>query len=151
MVTAIDGQSFATRLDFMDRVASYDKGEEVELTIERDGEERTVKTLIQPLSSTSDRVGLGIFEPLPVQTITEEPPVTFDLTNVGGPSAGLMFSLELYDQLTPGIWRMGASSRGRVRSTRKAMSDRLAGRGKNRRGRQSRCRSVLRTGRQQLR
>lgn len=102
VVTAIDGQSFATRLDFMDQVASYDKGEEVELTIERDGEERTVKTLIQPLSSTSDRVGLGIFEPLPVQTITEEPPVTFDLTNVGGPSAGLMFSLELYDQLTPG-------------------------------------------------
>lgn len=102
VITALNGRSFVSRLDFVDRVASFKAGEEVSLTLERDDRERTVKTLIQPLDQKGDQAGLGVYEPLPVQDVTTEPPVNFELTNVGGPSAGLMFTLEIYDQLTPG-------------------------------------------------
>ncbi|STO08559.1 SepM family pheromone-processing serine protease [Exiguobacterium aurantiacum] len=102
VITAIDGRSFVSRLDFLDRVAAYEAGDEVTLTLERDGRERVVHSLVQPLDRSQSRVGLGIYEPLPVQDVVTEPSVTFELTNVGGPSAGLMFTLELFDQLTPG-------------------------------------------------
>ncbi|TCI71982.1 PDZ domain-containing protein [Exiguobacterium sp. SH0S7] len=102
VITALDGQSFASRLDFIKRVSAFEAGDEVTITLERDGRERVVKTLVQPLDRSGDRVGLGIYEPLPVQNVRTEPDVTFELTNVGGPSAGLMFTLEIYDQLTPG-------------------------------------------------
>ncbi len=102
VITAIDGRSFVSRLDFLDRVAAYEAGDEVTLTLERDGRERVVQTLVQPLDRSQSRVGLGIYEPLPVQDVVTDPSVTFELTNVGGPSAGLMFTLELFDQLTPG-------------------------------------------------
>ena len=102
VITAIDGKSFMNRLDFMERVQQYEAGDKIVLTIERDGKERIVKTLIQPIDQSGSRVGIGIYEPLPVQDVLTEPEVSFELTNVGGPSAGLMFTLELYDQLTPG-------------------------------------------------
>lgn len=102
VITALDGRSFASRLDFIDRVEAFEAGDEVTITLEREGRERVVKTLVQPLDRSGDRVGLGIYEPLPVQDVRTEPDVTFELTNVGGPSAGLMFTLEIYDQLTPG-------------------------------------------------
>ena len=102
VITALDGRSFASRLDFIDRVEAFEAGDEVTITLEREGRERVVKTLVQPLDRSGDRVGLGIYEPLPVQDVRTEPDDTFELTNVGGPSAGLMFTLEIYDQLTPG-------------------------------------------------
>lgn len=102
VITALDGQSFVSRLDFIDRVSTFSAGDEVTITLERDGRERVVKTLVQPLDRSGSRVGIGIYEPLPVQEVRTEPDVVFELTNVGGPSAGLMFTLEIYDQLTPG-------------------------------------------------
>ena len=59
IITAIDGMSFATRVDLLNRVSEFDAGDEVELTIERDGEERVVQTLIQPIDQSGDRVGIG--------------------------------------------------------------------------------------------
>ncbi|MFN3367045.1 MAG: PDZ domain-containing protein, partial [Exiguobacterium mexicanum] len=108
VITAIDGQSFASRLDFIERVASFEAGDEVSVTLERDERELEVDTLIQPLDRTGDRVGLGIYEPLPIQDVRTVPEVSFELTNVGGPSAGLMFTLEIFDQLTPGDLTDGA-------------------------------------------
>lgn len=108
IITALDGQSFASRLDFIERVASFEAGDEVSVTLERDGREREVDTLIQPIDRSGDRVGLGIYEPLPVQDVRTDPDVSFELTNVGGPSAGLMFTLEIFDQLTPGDLTGGA-------------------------------------------
>src|SRR5690625_7652658 len=34
------------------------------------------------------------------RSVTVDPKVNFSSGNIGGPSAGLMFSLEIYDQLT---------------------------------------------------
>lgn len=112
VITALDGQSFVSRLDFLKRLSSFEIGEEVAVTIERDGREREVKTLIQPLDRSGDKGGLGIYEPLPIQELQMDPPVSFELTNVGGPSAGLMFTLEIYDQLTPGDLASGETIAG---------------------------------------
>jgi PDZ domain-containing protein len=48
--------------------------------------------------------GLGI-SPVDVAEIRSEDPdrqVTIDVKDIGGPSAGLIFTMEIYDQLTPG-------------------------------------------------
>ena len=48
-----------------------------------------------------DHVGLGITLDDYTRVITS-PKVTIDSEQIGGPSAGLMFSLEIYNQLTDG-------------------------------------------------
>jgi Lon-like protease len=71
-------------------------GDTVPVVVLRDGEERTVAVR----TAGSDRgtvigVGLRLDYDLPVD-------VSLRTGNVGGPSAGLMFSLAIYDVLTPG-------------------------------------------------
>ncbi|TCS93103.1 SepM family pheromone-processing serine protease [Hazenella coriacea] len=46
------------------------------------------------------RAGLGVI-PITRYDIQTEPPVTFHAEKIGGPSAGLMFSLEIVDRLLP--------------------------------------------------
>ncbi|MEE1620345.1 YlbL family protein [Zafaria sp. J156] len=67
------------------------------LGLERDGEELEVE-VVTAASPEGQRL-LGVF----LDTAYDFPfDVDFTLTNVGGPSAGLMFSLGLIDTLTPG-------------------------------------------------
>jgi PDZ domain-containing protein len=92
-------------------------GEQVTLTVLRDGKEIDVP--LTPEQPTTDLFGvvtvtgspqLGIFLgqgfilPFPV-TVTIDP-------RIGGPSAGLMFSLGIYDTLTPGSLTGGAAVAG---------------------------------------
>jgi Lon-like protease len=68
----------------------------VPVTVRRDGSEQTVEV------TTVDRNGTSIIGVL--LTLDYELPITVTLStgSVGGPSAGLMFSLSIYDALTPG-------------------------------------------------
>ena len=72
-------------------------GEPVEVTVERAGKEVTVDvpTIEGPNGRTALGVILGLTHDFPAK-------VTIDAGSVGGPSAGLMFSLGIYDKLTPG-------------------------------------------------
>jgi Lon-like protease len=103
-------------------------GQPVTLTVLRDGTE--VDVPVTPEQSTSDLFGvvtvtgspqLGIFLgegfilPFPV-TVSIDP-------RIGGPSAGLMFSLGIYDTLTPGSLTGG----GRVAGTGEIASDGTVG------------------------
>ena len=59
---------------------------------------------------------------------TSDVTVTIQLDNVGGPSAGLMFALGIYDKLTPGAVDRRAAHRGhRHHGRRTAPSARSAG------------------------
>ncbi len=77
-------------------VQRTEPGDTVPVVVLREGEERTVAVR----TAESDRgtvigVGLRLDYDLPVD-------VSLRTGNVGGPSAGLMFSLAIYDVLTPG-------------------------------------------------
>ncbi|WP_248926415.1 SepM family pheromone-processing serine protease [Paenibacillus hamazuiensis] len=89
-------------------------GNTVVLTYKRKDEEKTANLTLTALPpdkdekgnviSKEERAGLGVV-PANVQSILaeqEDKQVTIQAGEIGGPSAGLMFSLEIYNQLTPG-------------------------------------------------
>ena len=53
------------------------------------------------IDEESKQIGIGITL-VTDRDVEVNPPITFSSGNIGGPSAGLMFSLEIYDQLTEG-------------------------------------------------
>ncbi|MBK0419241.1 PDZ domain-containing protein [Leucobacter sp. CSA1] len=79
-------------------VASSGAGSEVELLIERSGERRT-ETVTPEIPEGGEDPLLGI-------TVVSEYDLPFEVTisldEIGGPSAGMIFALAIYDELTPG-------------------------------------------------
>jgi len=98
-IVAIDNQEVNQSSEMIDIVEKKEVGEDVHILLNRDGEE--VETVIQVdiLDEESGRVGVGV-QLVEDQDVTVHPDVEFSSGNIGGPSAGLMFALEMYDQLT---------------------------------------------------
>jgi Lon-like protease len=80
-----------------DALQQVEPGDPVKLTVERDGKDVTVDvpTIEGPGGRTVLGITIGLTHDFPAE-------VTIDAGSVGGPSAGLMFSLGIYDKLTPG-------------------------------------------------
>lgn len=57
-----------------------------------------MKIIVQPFKDDSNKVGIGITLVDDKEIITN-PKVTVNTDEIGGPSAGLMFTLEIYNQL----------------------------------------------------
>jgi len=72
-------------------------GDTVALTVVRDGKDVTVT--VPTIEGQGGRTALGV-----VLSLEHDFPATIkiDAGSIGGPSAGLMFSLGIYDKLTPG-------------------------------------------------
>jgi Lon-like protease len=79
------------------RIQSTKAGQSVTLVVRRDGTARTVSlTPVQKDGSAKIGVALGVDYDFPFDVKVNIDP------DIGGPSAGLMFSLAIYDTLTPG-------------------------------------------------
>ena len=106
VVTAVGG----VRTDGADairaEVARVAVGDEVSVTVERDGVERTVSA---PTIDAGGRPVLGIFLSREFDSDVE---VTITAGEVGGPSAGMMFALGIYDVLTEGALTGGKDIAG---------------------------------------
>ena len=74
-------------------------GTEVVLEIVRDGEDLEV-TVVPIASPTDGSPVIGVYVGVRYEDFPIE--VNIQLENVGGPSAGMMFALGIYDKLTPG-------------------------------------------------
>jgi Lon-like protease len=70
----------------------------VKITFERKGKKKTVQLALKPFPENPKRVGIGISLVTDSEIVTN-PSVEIKSEEIGGPSAGLMFSLEIYDQL----------------------------------------------------
>lgn len=101
-IVAVDGVALESLSGFMKTIGSKKSGTDVKVTFERAKKTKTTTIKIGKLAKDSEQVGLGIYEPLPMSDVKTDPEVEFHLENVGGPSAGMMFTLEIYDQLTEG-------------------------------------------------
>lgn len=102
LITAIDGATVNLPTDIATALAGRKEGDVVSVTVKRDGDPVTVQAT---LTSDSGRVILGIIpDERPPDSIRFELPfnVQIDSGQVGGPSAGLAFTLALLDELTPG-------------------------------------------------
>ncbi|WP_461202696.1 SepM family pheromone-processing serine protease [Enterococcus sp. N342-3-1-2] len=100
-VTAVNGQSFTSSQDFIDYVQSQSIGDEVTVTYTQDGEEKEATGALIELS-TNQKAGIGI-SLVDHTEISSDQDIVIDAGNIGGPSAGLMFTLEIYQQLTGDI------------------------------------------------
>ncbi|SIS37984.1 SepM family pheromone-processing serine protease [Salimicrobium flavidum] len=97
-IIEVDGQEVKESTDLIDYVEEKEAGESVSLLIEREDGTLTREVELAPFPDDEERVGIGI-SLVTDRSVEVDPNVTVESGDIGGPSAGLMFSLEIYDQL----------------------------------------------------
>jgi Lon-like protease len=92
-----DGRAVASTEDVRAAITGHEIGERVAFRIDRDDTEKDVSVQVREADG-QPRVGIllrDLFPDLPVKVSIETE------NNIGGPSAGLMFTLSIIDKLTP--------------------------------------------------
>jgi PDZ domain-containing protein len=92
-----DGRAIDSTEDVRAAITGHEIGERVAFRIDRDDTERNVSVQVREADG-QPRVGIllrDLFPDLPVKVSIETE------NNIGGPSAGLMFTLSIIDKLTP--------------------------------------------------
>lgn len=98
-VFEIDGKAFKSSDEFIDYVSSKKAGDIVKLAYNRNGKTNQAEVQLKELEDGSNRAAVGI-QLVDDKEIDVDPDVRVQSDEIGGPSAGLMFSLEIYNQLT---------------------------------------------------
>ncbi|WP_125980298.1 SepM family pheromone-processing serine protease [Loigolactobacillus iwatensis] len=109
-VTMIDGHHFKSSTAFINYVKDKPVGTKVTVTYRHKGQARKTTQRLIHLPNTK-RSGLGITL-VDHSTIKTKIPVKVTVSDIGGPSAGLMFTTAIYDQLTGGHLRRGRKVAG---------------------------------------
>lgn len=100
LIKKVDGTVLSEEGQFADLIAAKNKGDEVTLDIKRNDEMVTETVTLTEIPNGEGRVGLGIqYEE--DRTVTTDPEVDIHTENIGGPSAGFMFTLEIMNRVTP--------------------------------------------------
>ena len=109
VVLRVDGAAVATPDEVVSAVTGAPAGTAVTFVVRRDGKRQTVAVTPDTVDGKPQvgiQVGTKLIDDLPVD-------VTINLDDgIGGPSAGLMFSLGIYDTLTPGSLTGGETVAG---------------------------------------
>jgi PDZ domain-containing protein len=104
-IEAVDGVRATTTDQVAAAVQKHKPGEKVRMTIKRGG--KTLDLTVGTMAGENGKALVGV---------TMAPKLPFDVDinvgEVGGPSAGLMFSLGIYDKLTPGALTGGKAIAG---------------------------------------
>jgi PDZ domain-containing protein len=96
VITGVDGQQVNCHHDVVTMIRNRKAGAPVTLTIDRNGATKTV-TLVTKQVSGQPVVGIQLAPP----TYKFPFSVKINLSDIGGPSAGMMFALGIVDKLTP--------------------------------------------------
>jgi len=97
-----DGKPLASVDDLVAALADKKPGDTVELLIDRPGAgEMTVTVELSASPDDPDRTIVG-FQPFDTRVVNLPFEVDIETGDIGGPSAGLSFTLALIDQLSPG-------------------------------------------------
>ncbi|WP_236623439.1 YlbL family protein [Demequina mangrovi] len=95
VIVAVDGEDVETFTDLVDAVGDREAGDDIAVTVVRDGEQIT-----ETFATLDDGAGAAVMG-LYIDPEFELPiDVTVGIEKVGGPSAGMMFSLGIMDRLT---------------------------------------------------
>ena len=97
VIVAADHKPVRSTLDLHEIIAHHKVGDVVPVTFIRDGTRRTVDitTSADPFDDTRAVVG---FQPQPALNVHVPFQIKFDLGDVGGPSAGLAFALQILEE-----------------------------------------------------
>ena len=103
LISAVDGRPVFTTCDVAAAIARVEVGDEVSLSVRRDGGSQpmvlTVDTAASPVDETASYIGIEMRDVN--YRFDSDVSVDFTTGRIAGPSAGLMFTLALYDRLTP--------------------------------------------------
>ncbi len=97
----VDGKQLPSSEKFIDYVSKKHAGDKVELTYLRNKSTKNVTLKLQAFKEDPQKVGIGI-SLVDDKEIIVDPKVKVKTDEIGGPSAGFMFSLEIYNQLAEG-------------------------------------------------
>ena len=97
LITAIDGEPVGSSKQASTAIDAVPDDEPIAFTVRAAGETHDVSLTREACAKNDPKryVGISTVNPFPI-------PVSISSGDIGGPSAGLMFSLGLYDALTPG-------------------------------------------------
>ncbi len=97
-LTKIDNNSFKQSEQFINYLKKKKKGDIVTISFMRQKEVKEAKLTLAAFKDQPQRAGIGVLLADDIDLKTT-PKVEVDSEDIGGPSAGLMFSLEIYNQL----------------------------------------------------
>jgi PDZ domain-containing protein len=102
IIVAVDGQPTPTTSDLQDAVRRHAVGQDVRLTIRRDGQDQEVVVGTRESPTEPGRPLIGVSISTYLFDVRLPFPVDVESDNVGGPSAGFMFALGILDAVTEG-------------------------------------------------
>ncbi len=109
-IRTVDGRPTPTAQDVVDAVAKVEPGDAVTIGYTRDGTKGESRIVTEPDAKDKDLPRIGV-------ALRSRFDFPIEITNnvgeqVGGPSAGAMFALAIYDRLTPGALTGGRTVAG---------------------------------------
>lgn len=101
VIVEVNGEPVETTCDASETIGEVEPGDQVELVVLRDKSQESFTLNTAPNPQDPNKAYVGVY--MTNKSFEYDPgvDVKFDTENIGGPSAGLMFTLALYDQLTP--------------------------------------------------
>lgn len=103
-VTGVNGEEFSSSKELIDYVGALKIGDDVTVQYTSDGEDKSSSGKIIKLDNGKNGIGIGLVDHTEIVT---DHSIKFYTDGVGGPSAGLMFTLSIYDQLVDEDLRKG--------------------------------------------
>lgn len=97
-IISVDNQSFQTAEEFIAYLNEKKAGDTIKIQYIRNGKQKEENLTLKQIPQDKSRAGIGV-SILTDKKLVVSPEVKIDAHNIGGPSAGLMFTLEIYNQL----------------------------------------------------
>ncbi len=108
-ITKVNQQKLTSTENAMKKIQSHKVGERITITYRHNGKTKIADGKLVRLSTGKAGIGIGLTDN---NRVTTKIPVSIDPHGVEGPSAGLMFSLQIYSQLTKRDLRKGRTIAG---------------------------------------
>ncbi len=102
LILAVDGEEVSLTEQVITRVQNRNVGDNVDLRVQRDEQELELFSATYPSPDDPETPALGVY----ISSLGWEPVIPVEIKiktgEISGPSAGMMFVLEILNQLTPG-------------------------------------------------
>lgn len=103
-ILAVNGEEVDEPGQVAELVQAHGPGDSVTLTVERGGEQQDIDITLGENPEAPNQGQLGV---LMTSAPVDQVDVEYNLNDIGGPSAGMMFSLAVIDKLSPGALNGG--------------------------------------------
>ncbi|MDO4667742.1 MAG: SepM family pheromone-processing serine protease [Streptococcus sp.] len=103
-VTGVNGKTFNSSEELVKYVNSQKLGDTIEVSYQEDGVEKKATGKVIKLDNGKNGIGISLVDRTEVSS---DIPIKFSTEGIGGPSAGLMFSLAIYTQIADPTLRDG--------------------------------------------